>query len=293
VPYVVQKVPFEPPPVDKLLIYGNGPQGGVNWQPVSYNEDTKMIYVCSSVSWVGFQAANTPFEAPGKSYTGVAGAAGVAWPEATGTFTAIDATNGKVAWQKRFPEPCYAGTSTSKGGIVFVGRNSGELQAYDAKSGDRLWSFQTGAGANNTSTIFQQDGKEYVAFLSGGNSLGATPHGDNLWLFGLDGTVGPAATPGAGTGTEHEGEGGGGKASTKGDPAAGKTVYANNCVSCHGADGHGGNGGPDLTTIPSAKNVSRVVSQVTNGGGGMPAFKGQLTQKQIADVAQKITNNNK
>jgi mono/diheme cytochrome c family protein len=31
-----------------------------------------------------------------------------------------------------------------------------------------------------------------------------------------------------------------------------------------------------------------VVGQVTNGGGGMPAFKGSLTQKQIRDVATYV-----
>ncbi|MDX6485955.1 MAG: quinohemoprotein ethanol dehydrogenase, partial [Gaiellaceae bacterium] len=277
VPVVVAKVPFTPPPPGKLLIYGNGPQGGVNWQPVSYNEKTHMIYVCSAVSWVGFEAARTPFVKPGKSYTGVAGTAGVAWPEASGTFTAIDATSGKTMWQHRFPEPCYAGTATTAGNLVFVGRNAGQLQAYNAKTGAMLWSFQTGAGANNTSTIFQQDGKQYVAFLSGGNSLGATPHGDSLWLFGLDGTVGPAPAPGKGSGTQHEGEGGKKSAAgTKGDATAGGAVFANNCQSCHGADGRGGNGGPDLTSIPSAKNEKTVLAQVENGGGGMPAFKGQL-----------------
>jgi alcohol dehydrogenase (cytochrome c) len=291
-PVVVAKVPFTPPPPGKLLIYGNGPQGGVNWMPVSYNEKTHMIYVCSAVSWVGFQAQNTPFVAPGKNYTGVAGAAGVAWPEGTGTFTAIDATSGKVVWQKTFPEPCYAGTATSAGNLVFVGRNKGELQAYNATTGDLLWSFQTGAGANNTSTIFQQNGKEYIAFLAGGNSLAATPHGDNLWLFALDGSLGPAAAPGKGTGTQHGGEGGGKtttSAAVKGNAVAGATVFANNCVSCHGADGHGGNGGPDLTTIPSAKDYATVVKQVENGGGGMPAFKDQLTAKQIADVSTYVT----
>jgi quinohemoprotein ethanol dehydrogenase len=296
VPKVIAQKTFTPPPPGKLLIYGNGPQGGVNWQPISFNEKTHMMYVCSAVSWVGFEAANTPYLGAGKSYTGVAGSAGVAWPEGTGTLTAIDATSGKVMWQHAFGSPCYAGTATTAGNLVFVGRNTGQLEAYDATSGKLLWSFQTGAGANNTSTIFQQNGKEYVAFLSGGNSLEATPHGDSLWLFALDGTVGPAAAPGKGTGTQHGGEGNGG-AAPKGNAVAGKTVYANNCVSCHGATGKGGNGGPDLTTIPSAKNYKTVLAQVTNGGGGMPAFKGQLTAKQIADVStyvtQKITEHNK
>jgi quinohemoprotein ethanol dehydrogenase len=298
VPVVIAHAPFAPPPPKKLLIYGNGPQGGVNWQPVSYNEKTHMIYVCSSVSWVGFEAGRTKFVRPGVTYNGALGAAGVAWPEASGTFTAIDATSGAVKWQKRFPEPCYAGTATTAGNLVFVGRNSGELQAYNATDGKQLWSFQTGAGANDTATIFQQGGKEYVAFLSGGNSLAATPHGDSLWLFGLDGKLGPAPTPGKGQGTQHAGEKTPKKTSTgAGDAAAGKTVFAENCVSCHGASGHGGNGGPDLTSIPSAKNQNRVVSQVENGGGGMPAFKGQLTPKQITDVSayvtEKITNKNK
>jgi quinohemoprotein ethanol dehydrogenase len=298
-PVVVADKAYTPGPPHKLLIYGNGPQGGVNWQPISYNEQTQMFYVCSSVSWVGFVSGATKFVRPGLSYTGTLGAAGVAWPEASGTLTAIDATSGTVKWQKRFPEPCYAGTSTTAGDLVFVGRNGGMLQAYDAKDGKMLWSFQTGAGANNTATVFQQGGQEYVAFLSGGNSLAATPHGDSLWLFGLSGKLGPAPTPGAGQGTQHEGEGtkNAEHTGTAGDAAAGEKIFADNCVSCHGATGRGGNGGPDLTTIPSAKNMNTVLGQVTNGGGGMPAFKGQLTAKQITDVStyvtQKITNHNR
>jgi alcohol dehydrogenase (cytochrome c) len=297
-PVVIAHKAFTPPPPGKMLIYGNGPQGGVNWQPVSFNEKTHMIYVCSSVSWIGLMAQKTPFVKAGENWTGVGGISGVAWPEATGTFSAIDATSGEVKWQKRFPDPCYSGTSTTGGNLVFVGRNSGELEAYDAQSGNRLWHFQTGAGANNQPTFVEQGGKEYVLFLSGGNSLQATPHGDSLWLFGLDGTLGPAPTPGKGSGVQHAGEGTKkSPATTKGDATAGKTVFQQNCTACHGPTGHGGNGGPDLTSIPSAKNYNTVVAQVENGGGGMPAFKGQLTPKQIADVStyvtQKITNNNK
>ena len=191
-----------------------------------------------------------------------------------------------MAWQKTWPDACYSGAVSTAGNVVFVGRNAGELQAYDATNGDMLWSFQTGAGANDTATVFEQDGKQYVAFLSAGNSLMATAHGDSLWLFSLDGTLGPAAAPGAGTGTEHAGEGG----TTTGDAAAGKAVFSDNCAGCHGALGTGGNGGPDLTAIPSAKDMAAVVKQVTNGGGGMPAFKGQLTEQQIQDVSAYVTS---
>ena len=67
------------------------------------------------------------------------------------------------------------------------------------------------------------------------------------------------------------------------------SFFADNCATCHGPTGHGGNGGPDLTTIPTAKQLSAVVKQVTNGGGGMPPFKGTLTDAQINDVAAYVT----
>ena len=53
------------------------------------------------------------------------------------------------------------------------------------RNGELKWSFQTGAGANSTVTVFEHDGTEHIAFLAGGNALAATPHGDNLWLFSL------------------------------------------------------------------------------------------------------------
>jgi alcohol dehydrogenase (cytochrome c) len=288
---VMQEV-FTPPSTKDMLIYGPGPMGGNNWEPSSYNQKTHMFYVCAANQYLGVQSGNSPFT-PGKAWTGVGAIAGIAWTEASGTFTAIDATSGRVVWQKRWPEACYSATSTTAGNLVFVGRNSGELQAYNATDGKLLWSFQTGAGANDAPTIFEHDGKEYLAFLSQGNSLMATPHGDSLWLFGLDGKIGPDKAPGGPSeGVEHAGEGNGGETSAKpgaGDATAGAAVWDANCSVCHGAKGTGGNGGPVLTAIASAKVRSKVVSQVTNGGGGMPAFKGQLTSKQINDVSAYVT----
>ena len=79
-----------------------------------------------------------------------------------------------------------------------------------------------------------------------------------------------------------------------GDPEAGAAVFSENCSTCHGATGHGGNGGPDLTTMPLAQSEEGAIQQVTNGGGGMPAFKGVLSEEEIenvaAYVAQEITH---
>ena len=75
-------------------------------------------------------------------------------------------------------------------------------------------------------------------------------------------------------------------ASAKGDAAAGKQVFASaGCGSCHTlkAAGATGNVGPNLDQLKPA--YDRVVHQVEVGGGSMPAFKGQLSDKQIQDVA--------
>jgi mono/diheme cytochrome c family protein len=87
---------------------------------------------------------------------------------------------------------------------------------------------------------------------------------------------------------EGEAEGGGGSAE------AGTVVFSENCSTCHGATGHGGNGGPDLTTMPLAQTEEGAIQQVTNGGGGMPPFGGVLSEEEIENVAayvvQEITH---
>jgi PQQ-dependent dehydrogenase (methanol/ethanol family) len=271
-----------------------GPQGGTNWQPSSYNPGTHLFYVCAQSGISGYTAhTQPPPKKAGGAMPYVIGSAltiGGGFGMNAGTFTAVDATTGRIVWQKRWPESCYAGSTTTAGNLVFIGRNAGELQAYDARNGKLLWSFQTGAGANNAPTIFRRNGKEYVVFYAGGNSLAATPHGDNLWLFSLDGKLGPAPAPGAGEGTAHAGEAGMTNMQA-GAAVTGKQIFAENCSVCHGATGHGGNGGPDLTSIPSAKNLRAVMTQVFNGGGGMPAFKGTLSQKEIRDVSTYVVQN--
>jgi alcohol dehydrogenase (cytochrome c) len=144
-----------------------------------------------------------------------------------------------------------------------------------------LWSFQTSAGANDTATVFRQNGQEYVAFYAGGSALGATPHGDSVWLFSLSGRLGPAKSVGRSGGVLHAGE--------KPSAANGSKVFGANCSVCHGDQGQGGNGGPNLQTRPNAKVLAKVIDQVTNGGGGMPAFKNQLTPKEIQDVSAYVT----
>jgi mono/diheme cytochrome c family protein len=75
----------------------------------------------------------------------------------------------------------------------------------------------------------------------------------------------------------------------KGDPAAGKKVFASaGCASCHTLKDAGASGtvGPNLDEAKPPLDL--VVDRVTNGKPPMPAFSGQLSPKQIADVAAYV-----
>jgi mono/diheme cytochrome c family protein len=74
-----------------------------------------------------------------------------------------------------------------------------------------------------------------------------------------------------------------------GDPAAGKDVFASKgCGACHTLSDAGASGtvGPNLDD--AKPDLALAVDRIANGQGQMPAFKGQLTAQQIADVAAYV-----
>src|SRR6201996_6857325 len=303
-PKVVGVPDFTPMSSDPnvMNVVANAAVGGDNWPPSSFDPEEDMYFVCSQSGVLGLIVPpNEQKYKEGETYIGSdeITASGSNTP---GFLTAYDMSTGKIAWQDNFKESCYSGAVTTAGGLVFVGQNNGELTAFNVENGEKLWGWQTGAGVNTTVTPFEDEGEEKVAIYAGGNSLGATPHGEAFWVFSLKGTMEEASgLENKAEGTKHAGEkskeeeeaeaaegeeaeaGGGGGATA--DAAAGKEVFAENCSVCHGATGHGGNGGPDLRTMPKAKEQAGAEEQVTNGGGGMPAFKGQLSSEEISNVA--------
>jgi mono/diheme cytochrome c family protein len=78
-------------------------------------------------------------------------------------------------------------------------------------------------------------------------------------------------------------------APAQGDATAGKAVFASSgCGGCHTLKAAGASGkvGPNLDDLKPP--LDRIVHQVEVGGGPMPAFKGQLSDKQIQDVAAYV-----
>ena len=94
--------------------------------------------------------------------------------------------------------------------------------------------------------------------------------------------AGTTSTPGAGTTSTGAG--------AQQANAQGKQVFTQTCGGCHTLKDAGTSGtvGPDLDDLkPDLATVQR---QVTNGGGAMPAFKGQLSDAQIKAVAQYVSS---
>jgi sulfite dehydrogenase len=92
--------------------------------------------------------------------------------------------------------------------------------------------------------------------------------------------------PPASTTTTTGSTGGGGTAAS-----AGKKVFASaGCGGCHTLKdaGSSGNVGPNLDQLKPSQAI--VAKQVTNGGAGMPPFKGQLSPAQITAVAAYVSS---
>jgi cbb3-type cytochrome c oxidase subunit III len=82
--------------------------------------------------------------------------------------------------------------------------------------------------------------------------------------------------------------------SKTGTAAAGKSIYATNCTTCHGADGKGNSTGramgvKDLNAPEAVRMTDAQIKRtITNGKGNMPPWKSQLSEAQIADVTAFI-----
>jgi quinoprotein glucose dehydrogenase len=118
-----------------------------------------------------------------------------------GTLNAIDLNTGEYVWKKVFgtsPElekngipqtgaESYGGPAITKGGVLFIaGTKDAMFRAYNMKNGELLWETKLPAAAFATPSVYEVDGKQYVAIACGGTKLGA-PKGESYVAFALPG----------------------------------------------------------------------------------------------------------
>jgi len=274
-------------------IVAPGIWGGASWPPSSYDPVQQRMFVCASSVINGFTGGgDSKFVTPTDGVAYLGGATTFTRVARTGIIAALDVTTNTLAWRYQWPEQCYSGTLATAGGLLFVGRSDGRLMALDSANGKQLWEFQTGAGMHAPVSTFERNGKQYLLAFSAGAALIGSARGDSVWLFALDGTLGPAQA-----GTPVSRNAAATPAATPTIAAAtprladanlveGKRIFTTNCAVCHGDDGKGGHtGGAPLDKVA---DFNAAIQTVTAGRNNMPSFRSSFTPEQIRDVSAYV-----
>ncbi|WP_051377842.1 pyrroloquinoline quinone-dependent dehydrogenase [Derxia gummosa] len=177
--FVPQTRLFPRPRDETGVIAVPGEAGGANWQPGSYSPRTGWLYITGSHFPSRF-ALET--DADGNRVNVLT------FPkqnESWGTVSAIDPATGRLVWQQRLARPFAGGVTTTAGGLAFIGEADGYFTARDARTGARLWRFQTGAGVGAPAVVYEAGGHEYVLVAAGGNRLFDNAPGNAVIAFGL------------------------------------------------------------------------------------------------------------
>jgi glucose dehydrogenase len=103
-----------------------------------------------------------------------------------GNVTTVNVDTAEIVWEARTEDPMIGGALATVGNLVFAGEGKGSFNAYDATTGDKLWSFQAGAGVNSAPMAFEVDGQLHIAVAAGGNFQLNYKLGDAILVFALD-----------------------------------------------------------------------------------------------------------
>ncbi|GHB30159.1 pyrroloquinoline quinone-dependent dehydrogenase [Salinicola rhizosphaerae] len=122
------------------------------------------------------------------------------WEPPFGELVAIDMHTGDVKWRRPvgaaqqygffMPEswgsPTIGGPAVTAGGVVFIGASmDAKVRAYSLKTGDELWEDQAEAPAVANPSVYEYKGREYVAFVAGGNTILKDQVGDQVVVYAL------------------------------------------------------------------------------------------------------------
>jgi alcohol dehydrogenase (cytochrome c) len=154
-------IPGTDPTPEGVLVCPDA-SGGANWGAPAYDRSTGWFYVSVRESCAVY-SSKTKEPVPGEPYTGSGQQEDPAHP-ARGAIRALDPLTGDLKWEF----PLYvgnvaAGVLTTAGGIVFAATGDGFLLALDARTGKKLWAYQTGASIGNSPISYSAGGRQYVA----------------------------------------------------------------------------------------------------------------------------------
>ena len=178
-PFELSCSTYTPPSVDRHLVVAPGaPIPRVRVTPMSFSPATGYVYA-QGHAHVGRARR---FEDPWLSRPS---GGHISLPDSVGIIAAVDPRTSRVVWKQEAPSPLLgsSGPLTTTGGLMFRGSPGGQVEAYDARTGERVWAFQTTpAGARvrpGPAAAYELAGEQFIAI----------PMGRELWAFALDGAV--------------------------------------------------------------------------------------------------------
>ena len=192
------------PPDDTARVYYPANHGGAMWQPPAYSPLTHYLYTMAinephiykvkpSKPWVpgtpevGQQFGNAiPTEAERKALESQ-------MIPNSGNLSAIDVNTGKIAWQYPSDHLMFGGVLATASNLVFAGEVSGNIMAFDAKSGEKLWAYHMGIGVCTPPITYRVKGVQYLAVGASGchsqetqmRREGRPVFGDTIAIFAL------------------------------------------------------------------------------------------------------------
>jgi PQQ-dependent dehydrogenase (methanol/ethanol family) len=270
-----------------------GPFGGHNWQPMSFNPQTGLVYIPALDASFGY--ADDPAFKPspawnlGIDFALAGGPPGVVAKPPVASLLAWDPVAQRERWRVPHPTIWNGGTLTTGGNLVFQGGGDGRFVAFRADTGVKLWEMNVGTPINAAPITYEIDNTQYVAVMAGygGAMRVGAPEPPNvagrLVVFALGGsaTLAPLTTTSVP------------KPAPMPVPAAspetlmlGAVTYARRCSMCHGVEAASGGLAPDLRYSQPA--MFDRYDQIVLGGAlssrGMPSFKQVLGENELAAI---------
>jgi len=158
--------------------------GGVSWNSGAYSPKTGLYYKAVQEWCMDLDVVKTtPITEPMAQLNIGATFKLVAPPDGPmrGHVDARDPVTGAKKWEIPFPEPVLASLLATAGNLMFVPDARGVLHAYNAETGEELWSHNDGSGHNGGIISYSAGGKQYIAVPAG---IGGLVSDDYAMMFG-------------------------------------------------------------------------------------------------------------
>ena len=140
-------------------------RGGTNFNPPSYDAALELFFVMARESCAVYTPRKQDVAAGRLNNGGTTRSL----PEPSySALRALDPKTGEMRWEFKFPSLSLAGVMSTASGLVFAGDNEGTFNAFDSRSGKRLWNYRMGSPIYGAAaTTYLLDGRQYVLIPSG------------------------------------------------------------------------------------------------------------------------------